>query len=130
MKDKKFVGAPFPNAAEIVRVVYDFAEDGGATAGTLELLEAKEKIAVKLKHAHVLAAATSAGSATVSVGKGSSGDEFLDAQAVAGLTLNAALAGEGGVVYLAAGDKIEQNIATAALTAGKIEYVFEVIKAN
>ena len=130
MKDKKTVGAPFPNAVEIVRVVYDFAEDGGATSGTLDILEASDNIIVKMRHAHVVAAATSSGSATVSVGKGSSGDEFLDGQAVAGLTLDAALEGEGSAVYLEDGDKIEQNVGVAALTAGKIEYVFEIVKAN
>ena len=29
-KDKKIVGAPFSNAEEIVRVIYDFDEDAGA----------------------------------------------------------------------------------------------------
>lgn len=127
----KTVGAPFDNESTFVRVVYDFAEDAGA-AGALDLLTATNAIVVKSFHAVVKTAATSGGSATVTVGvSGGDDDAALDATsgAVANLTANAVLGQEATVpFYVAAGGKVVQTIGTAALTAGKIEYVFEIMK--
>lgn len=129
MKDQKKVGAPFPNASEMVRVVYDFAVDGGAI-GDLAALVATDKVVVSLKHAHVLAAVTSEGAITVSLGSEATGDEFMDGTLKAALGIGVVLAGEGGRVLLAVGEKIELALGVADATAGKIEFVFEVTKAN
>lgn len=130
---KAKVGAPFSNAREVIRVVYDFAVDGGAT-GALDVFTAEQNLVVVGFHLKVLTAATSGGSATLIVGvSGGDTDACLDATsgAVANLSANAVIGQEATVpFYLASGGKIIQTIGTAALTAGKIEYVFEVMKAN
>jgi hypothetical protein len=83
-----------------------------------------------MKHAHVLTAVTSTGDIEVSLGSESEGDEFLDGALKAALTIGDVLEGEGEKVLLTEGDKVELDIAESAATAGKIEFVFEVIKAN
>ena len=45
LNNKKTIGAPFSNSIEIVRVIYDFAVDGGAI-GTLEALEAQDNLVI------------------------------------------------------------------------------------
>lgn len=125
------IGSGFQNEENIVRVVYDFAVDGGATA-TLDLGTAVQACMVTGFYAVVKTACTSGGSATVQVGDTNDDDRYLTATAVASLTANATF-GENGafnqVVRLAAGDKLTMTIATAALTAGKIEFVFKVAAA-
>jgi len=126
VKDKKLLGAPASQSIELVRVVYDFSKDAGAT-GSLDLFEADVACCVKLRYALVQVAATSGGSATISAGKASAGTEFLNASAVAGFSLGAVVnPASQNSVKLAAGEKIDMTIATAALTAGKIEFVLEI----
>ena len=130
---KAKVGPSFKNAEEIVRVVYDFSLDGGAT-GALDIFTAEQDMIVTGFHLQVLTACTSGGSATLIVGvSGGDTDACLDATsgAVANLGANAVIGQEATVPFrLASGGKLIQTIGTAALTAGKIEYVFKIMKAS
>ncbi len=128
VKDYKKV-APYTNEIEVVRVTYDFAKDGGAV-GALDLFEAPAASLVKLAEMHVQTACTSGGSATVSAGKSADLAGMIGATAVASLTAGAAILGAAidGSHALAAADVVKMEIATAALTAGKIDFVFHVIK--
>lgn len=129
MKDKKTIGPSFPNAAEIVRVVYDFAVDGGAI-GALDAIEATDTCVVSMKHAHVISAVTSDGAVEFSIGSEANTNEFLNAEVKADLAENDVLSSVGSKVRLVSGDKIQLDIAVAAITAGKVEFVFEVVKSN
>jgi hypothetical protein len=130
LADRKYVGAQFAKDFEIVRVVYDFAEDTGAQAD-LDVLEASGSCVVKLLHAHVKTAVTSGGSLVLDLGKGAGGTEFWSNKAVANLTLDSmhavdAIGGTAGV-ELDAGEKVVLGIEVADATAGKIEMVFAVM---
>jgi hypothetical protein len=118
----------FDNERQLVRVTYDFAKDGGAV-GQLDLFTADEACLVKLAEMHVKTTCTSGGAATVSVGKPADLAGQVAATAVASLTSGAAILGAAldASHELAAGGKVQMDIAVAALTAGKIEYVFEII---
>lgn len=115
---------------ELVRIQYDFSVDGGSVAA-LDIFKAKEACVVKLAEMHVVTACTSGGSATVSVGKSGDLTGMVGATAVASLTAGAVILGAAidASHALAADDIVKMDIATAALTAGKIDFVFEVIKA-
>jgi len=121
-------GPSFSNAVELVRVIYDFAIDGGAT-GDLTLLTSVGATVVKLKYMRVVTAVTSGGSLTLDLGK-TSGDEFFADIAVANLTLDSMhlAVATTGVVELTDGEVVAMGIIAAAATAGKMEFVFEVIK--
>jgi hypothetical protein len=128
LKDKKTVGAPFTNAVELVRVVYDFAEDTGAIAD-YDVLEAVDACVVSLKYMAVKTAVTSAGALVLDLGKGDGGTEFFSDKAVAALTLNSLhLTAAPAAVRLAAGEKVVMGIEAFAATAGKLEMVFEVAR--
>ena len=115
-----------------MRVVYDFAQDGGAFADTYRLAEVKGKILVVQATVHVITAFTSGGSATVAVGaETADGDAFLAATAVGTLV-------DDYVVKTAAGQKLVIDgatatdyitvvLATADLTAGKLEVILEYV---
>lgn len=139
----KTVGQLFSNRSEIERVVYDFSVDGGAT-GALDIFTAGADIIITGFHAVVKTACTSGGSATVAVGVTGATSAFVTTTggAVANLTANAVL--QANVVLtegtpntaafplprrLASGDKVLMTIGTAALTAGKIEFVLQYVKA-
>lgn len=128
LADKKLGGAGFSNAVELVRVVYDFAVDGGAIAD-YDVFEADSACVVSLKHMAVKAAVTSAGAMVLDLGKSAGGTEFFSDKAVAVLTLDSLhLPAAPAAVRLAAGDKVVMGIEAAAATAGKLEMVFEVVK--
>lgn len=114
---------------ELIKVVYDFAKDGGAVAA-LDLFKAKEACLVVLAYMKVKTACTSGGSATVSVGKTGDLTGMVGSTAVASLTADATILGAAidASHVLAADNVVQLDIGTAALTAGKIEVVFEVIK--
>jgi len=133
------VGAPNSKESEIVRVVYDFAVDGGAT-GALDLLQASGALIIEDASATVKTACTSGGSATVKSGPTADDDRFMTTTqgAVASLTANATILpvvveGTPNVIAcpyaVADGGKVTMTIGTAALTAGKIEFCFRVRKA-
>lgn len=117
------------NEREYMEVMYDFAVDGGAV-GALDLFTADEACVVKLAEMHVKTACTSGGSATVSCGKSGDLTGMIGATAVASLTADAVILGAAldASHVLAAGNVVQMDIATAALTAGKIRFVFEIIK--
>jgi len=128
LADKKLGGAGFSNAKELVRVVYDFAVDGGAVAD-YDVFEADADCVVSLKHMAVKTAVTSGGSLVLDLGKSAGGTEFFSDKAVAAMTLNSVHCPSApAAVYLAAGAKIVMGIEAAAATAGKLEMVFEVVK--
>lgn len=129
VKAAKVIGAPFSNVVEVVRVIYDFSVDTGAIAD-YTLFEAKGSVLVKCIGADVIAACTSSGSATLELGKGASGAEFITAEAYTSFTLAGFYASESAAfVKMVNGNVINLGIAGAALTAGKIEFIFEVAQA-
>jgi len=128
--NKKTIPAPFTNAVEIVRVQYDFAKDGGAI-GDYDVLEAVEPMTVKIRHIQALAEVTSADAVNIDLGKNDGGTEFLSNALKASFATNAVQGGTAGaVVRLAAGDKIVLGVEAHAITAGKVEFVFEIAKCS
>lgn len=131
--DKKIVSAPFSNESSYVRVTYDFEADGGAT-GALDVLEAEGELIVKSYHAVVKTAVSTSGSPTLMVGiSGGDTDAVMTTTIGAAANLDTAgkVVGEASTmpIRLADGGKLIQTIGTAAYTQGKIEYVFELMKA-
>lgn len=135
----KKVGKAFTNQEVVERVVYDFAVDGGAT-GALDVFTADADVVITHFHTKVMTAATSGGSATLKVGTSVDDDLFVTTTqgAVASLTAGAVIVpavveGTPNVLALplklASGAKVVQTIGTAALTAGKVEYVIKYLKA-
>jgi hypothetical protein len=133
------VGGGFGNQVNYARVTYDFAVDAGAT-GALDLFTAGSGgVVIVDARAVVKTTCTSAGSATVKWGEATDDDRFMNTTqgAVASLTANAvivppALEGTPNVIatpyYLPAAGKLTMTIGTAALTAGKIEFVIGYMK--
>ena len=135
----KNIGPVFRNELQVERVVYDFSVDAGAT-GALDLFTASADVVLYDFHAYVKTACTSGGSATVAVGVTGATSAFITttAGAVANLSANAVLGAgltEGTPNTaalprrLASGDKVLMTIGTAALTAGKIEFVIQYMSA-
>lgn len=120
----KTLGSGFSNEMQYVKLVYDFAEDGGASADAYRLAQASRKIMVVHSRVHVETAFTSGGSATVIIGvEGGDTDAFLDltSGAVASLTddsVHQETAGQG--IVVAADSYIAADVGTADLTAGKL----------
>lgn len=138
IKDTASVGAPFSNASEIKRFTYDFSKDAGAT-GALDIFTALDDLVITNWWMNVKVAPLSGGSATVQVGITGALSQFLGVTngAKASLTLAKLVSadiveGTPNVipmpVKLAKGNKAVLTIATAALTAGVLEFVFEVSK--
>ena len=128
LADRKTVGEGFRNAAELVRVTYDFDADGGSIAD-YTVLTADSDCVVEFSHADVKTAVTSGGSLVADLGKGAGGTQFWSNKAVADLTLDAILgpgAAESNKVELASGETIQLGLEAAAATAGKVEFVFKV----
>ena len=133
------IGDGFGNAPETYRIRYDFAKDAGAT-GALDIFTADGDLLIVGAWAVVKTTCTSGGSATLIWGiSGGDTDIFCNTTqgAVASLTAGAvivppALEGTPNVlplpVKLASGGKLIQTIGTAALTAGVVEYVVQVIR--
>lgn len=126
---------------QVAEYVYDFSVDGGAVS-TITLSSKANKAPipvgaiVKNTTVWVETACTSGGSATVSVGLGTDVDGLVTATAVASLTANAVIVGDGALavpasvatyVTSAANGAVTASIAVAALTAGKISVSVEYI---
>jgi hypothetical protein len=122
----KTAGAGFTGKIETLEVTYDFDNDAGAT-GALDLLTADSNCMVRVA-AKVKTACTSGGSATLEVGKSGATATAIAQSALT--TINAAgkILQPVGWMYLASAEKLIQTIATAALTAGKITYLIEIVK--
>lgn len=127
----KTLGRGFSNEVQMMKLTYDFAADGGATTDTYVLGTTSGKILVLDACVHVETACTSGGSATVAIGvNGGDVDAFLDVTsgAVANLVDDfTEKEAAGQKIVLASGAKIEAAIATAALTAGKINLVLSYV---
>lgn len=130
----KTLGANYSNERQTVKLTYDFANDGGATADTIVLGTAGRKILILDACVHVETACTSGGSATLAIGvSGGDADAFLDATsgAVANLVddfCEKETAGQ--KIVVASGGKIEAVIATAALTAGKVNLIVSYVNVD
>ena len=128
LADHKTVGAPFSNVAgELVRIEYDFANDGG-TVADYDVLTADGAMIVELINVDVKTAATSGGSLVVDLGKAAGGTEFWSDKAVAAITLDAQIPPDSPsqMVELADGEKIVLGLEAAAATAGKFQMMFKV----
>ena len=114
----------FSNELSYAKLVYDFAEDGGAFADAFRMGITAGKIMVVHSRVHVETEFTSGGSATVIIGvEGGDTDAFLDltSGAVASLTddsVHQETAGQG--LVIADGSYIAADVGTADLTAGKL----------
>ena len=118
-------GSPFSNQMNMIRRTYDFALDGGATADTYKVTDFPDGAAVRLVGIVCKEACTSGGAADISVGfAAGTGTELAATIAIS--KLNAAGKFEAGFASpVSCTDEIEMSIGTAALTAGKLELIFE-----
>jgi len=114
---------------EVFRVKYNFSDDAGAV-GALNLFTAGDKMIIESAKMAVKTTCTSGGLATVSCGKTGDLAGLVAATAVASLTANAVIFGaaQDASHVLASGDIVKMDIAVAALTAGEIDFMFEVQK--
>jgi hypothetical protein len=126
--DAKTIGAPFGNAVEVVKVVYDGAVDGLVQAD-LDLLTAEDDVLIKVVGYKTIDALTSGGSAVLDVGIGAGGTEFGSNIAFAGFSAGAFVgAATEGYKKLASGSKLVLGIEAADLTAGSLEVICHVMK--
>ncbi len=121
------VSAPFGNAKEKVCVEYNFASDTGAVAD-YDVLQANGALLCFLEYIEVLTGVTSAGACNISLGKGAGGSEFAFEIGKSRLALGDILVVNQGL-KLADNEKISMGIKVAALTAGKLKFVFAIEKA-
>jgi hypothetical protein len=128
--DKYKTIATWGAAVEKVEIEYDFANDAGAT-GALDLFKAEEACIIMDAVMIVKTTCTSGGSATVGAGKSADLAGVFAATAVASLTAGAVInmQARDASHVLAADDALQMHIGTAALTAGKIKFVFFILKA-
>lgn len=136
---KKYIGGGsnatsdfFSNEESWIKVVYDFAADGG-TQGDFDVLEnenTSDNYVITDFFYHVETAVTPATTVVVDLGISDGGTEFLSDKASSALTLNAI----GGMdtaapVKLAASGKVVMGIESQNITAGKINWWFKLKKA-
>lgn len=114
----------FTNERQFVKLTYDFSTDGGAIADTVRMAVVNGKILITECILHVETACTSGGSATVSAGaETADADAFGSAIAVATLVDDYAIdTAAGQSLVVDSGDYLSLTVATAALTAGKINF--------
>lgn len=129
------VGSTFTNGSYIFETVYDFASDTGATGDYVMTAGADDAIMVKLLAIKVEAACTSGDAALLTVETSATADAFLNSEPVANFTLGAVVTpsvattgGNAGFVKLAADATLNFSIEAHALTAGKLRFVWEVMK--
>jgi len=124
----KTFGAPFSNEKEFVKVVYDFDVDGGAVSD-IGVLTIDGDLVLTNFYANVITAVTSDGAPAIDLGIGAGGTEIWSDKAKGGLLINTIVGMDTvGNVRVADASVITLGIETAALTAGKIEFVFEFAK--
>jgi len=121
------LGAGFSNESQIIETKYSFVADTGAIADYVMTAGASEAIMVKLLAIKVKTAATSGGSALLTVETSDTADAFLNSEAVASFTVGAVvLPDTAGFVKVAAAGKLQFSIEAATLTAGELVFVWEV----
>jgi hypothetical protein len=122
LKGHKTVGAPFSNAIEMVKVVYDFDKDAGAQS-SLDAITASDDMVIVGCWGKVLTTCAGA-TATVAFGIDSDPDTLIDETAVASLAAGYLMLPIAAVcpIKLASASVLKSTIATANLTAGKIEF--------
>lgn len=129
VKDHKNVSL-LSKVPEVFEIEYDFDKDAGAV-GALDLFTAKNAIMVHRAWVKVKTAVTSGGAATVSAGKTGDLTGLVAAAALSDINtankvvFGAAAATNDTSFVLAADGKVEMDIGTAALTAGKLVFCFE-----
>lgn len=129
VKNAQKVGQVFGKSRDIVRVIYDFATDGGGATGDGTLLTAENDVLVRMIGTKTITAAASGGSATLDVGVGTTGQEYEAAGLVASYSLGAFIQGDvAGFTKVSSGSVVNFGLNTATLTAGKIMFIFEVVK--
>jgi len=131
VKGLKKIGSPYGNEVELVRVVYDFAEDTGAL-GTYDLLKSQGICHVRLLGVMVETAVTSGGTPTFDIGIEGGVQMYSNLaltaiDAVGDFAQPASLA-TAQFFRVTDGQDVTFVIETATVTAGKLEFVFEVIK--
>ena len=123
-KAHKSFGRGFSNEVQFMKLTYNFADDAGAFADVVKVGTVQGKILVKNAIVHVETACTSAGAAVVTAGAATADpDGFLAAGngAVASLADDYTVQETASIgLVVDANDTIVVDIATADLTAGKI----------
>lgn len=135
--DKKKAGPEFGNAKEVYRVQFDAAEDDLTTANDIELLEAEADLAIVGYYVKGITELDSAGDGvTIDIGV-DGGAELMDGVAEASFAAGSLLQplvteGTPNVLALplklASGSKITMKKIGEALTSGKCEFFFEVVR--
>ena len=128
-------GAPLSNEIKLVETVYDFTADTGAIADYTLTAGADVDLMVKLVAVKVETAATSGGSALLTVETSATADAFLNSEPVATFAIgavvipeNATTGGTAGFVKVAADATLQFSIEAATLLTGKLIFVWEVAK--
>ncbi len=138
VKDHKTVGAPFPNEEKIVRVIYDFAEDAGDT-GALNLITADGDLVITDFWVRgITLLDSSADGTSIDVGiVGGDTDVLMDGVVEASFSPGALIkptivdGTPNAIPYplkLADNGSIAMTIVTEALTSGKCEFCFKIVK--
>ena len=109
---------------EVIKIIYDFDKDSGAVA-SYNGFQAGSKMVVHRAVMKIQTAVTTSASGTLSLGKTGSVAALCAVTAAGSMTADAIITGVAGLgaggVLLAAGDYVLFDIATGALTAGKVE---------
>jgi len=123
------LGPSFSNDTQIIKTVYDFSADTGATGTYVMTAGAESACMVKLLAIKVDTAVTSDGSATLIVGTSADDNAFLQSEAKTSFALGAVVLPDvAGFVKLAADATLDVTVEVAALTAGKLTFVWEIMK--
>lgn len=132
---KHLAGTKLVRQSKLVMIgTYDFSVSGGAV-GVISLLDCNSRAATLPKGAiitsayiDVLTAPTSGGSATIAVGTGQAANDLKAALAIAsytGIVAGIPVGSAATAVKLTADGQLQISIATAALTAGKLNVIVE-----
>lgn len=131
LDDKNFSGKPFSDREYIAHVVYDFAQDGGSSSDWFNLDAFQDDVVVELLYVYVETEVDSAADgATVSIGKGNGGTEFIDTSAETNFTAGALVEADTPgtrVFFDASGDEsLALTFGTEDATAGKFYVAYKV----
>lgn len=128
-------GAPFSNESKYLFTEYDFASDTGATGDYALTAAAENDLMVRLVAVKTETAPTSGGAALLTLESDATADAFLNSEPIASFTAggvfipeNATTGGTEGFVKVAETKKLQFSIEAAALTAGKMTMVWEVME--